>query len=370
MADALCGPSSALQNFQKHTQQDRTLQQDRIVSRPGASSGFRTPSQNAGVLDPEFEAFQAGVQAPATLPVSAFFQQSIPQRNHTPIIQQASSPAPDWALDFQRLNLSTPSPVSTGKARASPLAPAVSHASSTQPMMAPVSVSGFAPMNMYEPSYGEMAPSMYGSGIGMDYRSMQQPQMEQHHMAQAPQMAFDAEAFERAFEAASVEMQTNEQMVNGMTRHVEKADWGMRDGYTRLSETPISPESTVQQEQAQQKQQQNSSQPNPDALAQTAGQLLATVSHETSEKFAQSSFLTLMRRLRDHEVVVEGENFIEVSEPFTMYGITRLTGQSSTNTIANTTGMATEAVEEPESLFNNHSPPVGPDSSGDDVGEF
>jgi hypothetical protein len=204
----------------------------------------------------------------------------------------------------------------------------------------------------------------------MDYRSMQQPQMEQHHMAQAPQMAFDAEAFERAFEAASVEMQTNEQTVNGMTRHVEKADWGMIDGYTRLSETTISPESTVQQEQAQQKQQQNSSQPNPDALAQTAGQLLETVSHETSEKFTQSSFLALMRRLRDHEVVVEGENFIEVSEPFTMYGITRLTRQSSTNAIANTTGMATEAVEEPESLFNNHGPPVGPDSSGDDVGEF
>jgi len=33
MADALCGPSNALQNFQKHTAVDRTLQQDRLVSR-------------------------------------------------------------------------------------------------------------------------------------------------------------------------------------------------------------------------------------------------------------------------------------------------------------------------------------------------
>jgi hypothetical protein len=33
MADALCGPSNALQNFQKHTAVDRTLQQDRIVNR-------------------------------------------------------------------------------------------------------------------------------------------------------------------------------------------------------------------------------------------------------------------------------------------------------------------------------------------------
>lgn len=33
MADALCGPSNALQNFQKHTAVDRTLQQDRLISR-------------------------------------------------------------------------------------------------------------------------------------------------------------------------------------------------------------------------------------------------------------------------------------------------------------------------------------------------
>ena len=33
MGDALCGPSNALQNFQKHTSVDRTLQQDRLTSR-------------------------------------------------------------------------------------------------------------------------------------------------------------------------------------------------------------------------------------------------------------------------------------------------------------------------------------------------
>lgn len=33
MGDALCGPSNALQNFQKHASADRTLQQDRLTSR-------------------------------------------------------------------------------------------------------------------------------------------------------------------------------------------------------------------------------------------------------------------------------------------------------------------------------------------------
>lgn len=33
MGDAMCGPSNPLQNFQKHTSVDRTLQQDRLTSR-------------------------------------------------------------------------------------------------------------------------------------------------------------------------------------------------------------------------------------------------------------------------------------------------------------------------------------------------
>jgi len=49
-------------------------------------------------------------------------------------------------------------------------------------------------------------------------------------------------------------------------------------------------------------------------LARTAGSLLESVSHDTSEKFQSSVFLQLMRRLRDKEVTVEGEKFVEVSE--------------------------------------------------------
>ena len=44
MADSLCGPSNALQNFQKHSTVDRTLQQDRLISRQSPS---RVRSQKA-----------------------------------------------------------------------------------------------------------------------------------------------------------------------------------------------------------------------------------------------------------------------------------------------------------------------------------
>lgn len=48
-------------------------------------------------------------------------------------------------------------------------------------------------------------------------------------------------------------------------------------------------------------------------LSRTAGQLLQSISHDTSQKFQDSVFLNLMRRIRDKEVRVDGENFVEVS---------------------------------------------------------
>lgn len=48
-------------------------------------------------------------------------------------------------------------------------------------------------------------------------------------------------------------------------------------------------------------------------LAKTAGALLDSVQHEQSQKFRESNFLALMRRLRDREVHVEGDEFRDVS---------------------------------------------------------
>jgi len=46
-----------------------------------------------------------------------------------------------------------------------------------------------------------------------------------------------------------------------------------------------------------------------DALARTAGELLNAVQHDTSEKFANSQFLNLMRQLRDREIEVQDDDF-------------------------------------------------------------
>ena len=49
-----------------------------------------------------------------------------------------------------------------------------------------------------------------------------------------------------------------------------------------------------------------------DELSRTAGQLLESVKGDTSKKFQQSNFLSLMRQLRDREVRVDGDKIVNV----------------------------------------------------------
>ncbi|KAF2452393.1 hypothetical protein BDY21DRAFT_375584 [Lineolata rhizophorae] len=124
MGDAACGPSNPLQNFQKHASADRSLQQDRLFSssRQAPSQSFRSgPGPNAGLLDPEFEAFQAGASHD---PVGSQLQHAPPGWPHDltaswhPQPFQTAPPAQPqpqhphlegWAADFHRMHISSPS---------------------------------------------------------------------------------------------------------------------------------------------------------------------------------------------------------------------------------------------------------------------
>ena len=66
-------------------------------------------------------------------------------------------------------------------------------------------------------------------------------------------------------------------------------------------------ERAIQQEEEQGPQQQEDD----DALAATAHELLEKVEHNKTEKFRNSQFLSLMRKLRDREVKIEGDKMVE-----------------------------------------------------------
>jgi hypothetical protein len=78
-------------------------------------------------------------------------------------------------------------------------------------------------------------------------------------------------------------------------------------GYMRTPE-----HERVQQQPEEQKQDHQPPINNDDEMAETAGRLLERVADNTSEKFQNSQFLELMRRLRDREVRVEEDKIVEV----------------------------------------------------------
>jgi ABC-type Fe2+-enterobactin transport system substrate-binding protein len=151
----------------------------------------------------------------------------------------------------------------------------------------------------------------------------------------------DMAAFERAFDAARQEMleldaeaqrelQDKDAQLDSVTRELQEetnhlAAQELEKMKDRVAEMEAGTASLLKEQQLtdhrvpdpltkeQQKEEENPEHPNDDELSQVAGQLLDSVSHETSDKFQSSVFLQLMRRLRDKEVRVEGEEFVEVS---------------------------------------------------------
>jgi len=80
------------------------------------------------------------------------------------------------------------------------------------------------------------------------------------------------------------------------------------DGLSTMDQRPLSP---ALDRQAQEPEQEAQQPDDSDELAMVAGDLLEKVADNRSSKFQNSSFLTLMRRLRDKEVKVQGDKVIE-----------------------------------------------------------
>ncbi|KAF2264598.1 hypothetical protein CC78DRAFT_231713 [Lojkania enalia] len=430
MADALCGPSNALQNFQKHTSVDRTPQQDRLTSRHSPAQNFRSsPGPNAGILDPEFEAFQAGNGHPPPA-----FHHLPPHFSHPPPPPQfaQASQAPDWAADFQRLDI--------GPAQSAPIQrpyqPQVSNAASswhqdflrhTSPVMqAPIyqqpkflGISGYDVSEHTGPTFQQA--SVFGVANHNPISAVALGKQRAREMA--PE--FDEAAFERAFAQAqqdileeastsiqetvaehsrSVEtdpimrriqekrppvyatiklrsevdlgklveaepwlqdlesMESSGQLIRDATEakwcvdalqkivdreapkkiksRAEKLITSINErlmsaypllaptisvntgsvwedlaaaGYTAEGYTTETPLFKQRGEQSEQKKEEQPLRSDDDEMAETAGRLLERVADNTSQKFQNSQFLELMRRLRDREVRIDGDKMVEVS---------------------------------------------------------
>ncbi|KIX94030.1 uncharacterized protein Z520_10367 [Fonsecaea multimorphosa CBS 102226] len=319
MADALCGPSNPLQNLQKHTQVDRTLQQDRLIgNRQSPSQGFRTVDPRAGSLDADFQAFETSTPHP--------FQFQQPELFH-PQSHVPSAPA-GWAADFQRLSISQQQqPMPAGQFRIeAPLIKSTTLGGWQNEFMRQRSGAGtpvaqgkqavrdgpqLSNASMFQQSMMDYSQPMYQSYSG-DFQ--QQPQMQQ----QATMMSMEQHVqisdvdFEAAFADAFAHAQEMDQQ--------RAASRLSSDPDAMIAETdiqrPVDAETVrigsdaiAYREKADRTADQDTR--DADELARTAGQLLTSVSHDNSEKFQNSQFLQLMRKIRDREVEVQGDELQE-----------------------------------------------------------
>ncbi|KAL1965143.1 hypothetical protein VTN77DRAFT_6056 [Rasamsonia byssochlamydoides] len=307
MADAICGPSNALQSFQKHTSVDRTLQQDRLVTRQSPAQGFRSPNPNAGVLDAEFEAFETNFAGQPASELERVGPYAAPSHSHQPIFPTAGA---DWAADFQRLHLSGPSHESPQHqfrpgAQAAPGGWQDEFLRQQQQQQR-TSLQQSSPMPTFQSSF---RPNYQMSGGIMQPLPTHQDTSQAHNQLKTE--TFDESAFEAAFEQARAELERQE--------NAAVAQQDVTESESQQTDTSVLPEQTEKirigsdlilhdnKSDAQQRRD------DADELAKTAGQLLDSVSHDQSQKFRDSTFLALMRRIRDREVHIEGDEFREVS---------------------------------------------------------
>lgn len=323
-------PSRSSPNFQAQL----TIQQ-----------GFRTQDPRAGSQDAEFAAFEAG---PAT------FEQPLYSGNfptHLANVPRQHGVAPGWAADFQNLQISQ-QPLRSQQFRAE--APLVrsngwqhefvrqqpsgrSTIAQGKQAYVPSVASQYTNLNYSYPQNlnGSYAPV---TSAGIYQQPLSQPQYQQEN---GGEIMYDEAGFDDAFAQASrhAEDMTREELAPGHSieesveqqgsdllnkdaMRIGQSDLEYMDhtdvdyGFQSLSKTPSPVQYRIGSDAIKYRDQEDQvrdQEREADDLARTAGQLLNSVQHDTSDKFQNSQFLSLMRKIRDGEVRVQGEEFRETN---------------------------------------------------------
>ena len=166
---------------------------------------------------------------------------------------------------------------------------------------------------------------------------------------------FDEASFERAFDMAKEDMIGDETSTIAAEsfateQHQEEATAQMSQESHQLNQNDVLenqqdphqhldinnhylPQEPLVEEQ---KESNHSTREDDDALAATAQELLEKVEHNQTDKFRNSQFLGLMRRLRDREVKVEGDKMVETVSATQAHPKRTLTPDSGYDSGANT----------------------------------
>ncbi|RKF77005.1 putative peroxin 20 [Golovinomyces cichoracearum] len=308
MAGGMCGPSNPLQNLQKQSSIDRTLQQDRYISRQLFSNGFRlSQGPSSEVVEAEFKEFQN-----ASLPIDHALPSFEISKNISDLQHSQNS---NWVSDFMNLNFSTSSSTSTQQITLPPEYPPVQqeafnygHTIKRQQ----IQKSNMAHLsNMHEVNnmsiFDTSNPVPPTNEIGDKLKHHSNQLLESQAFFEEK---YDQEAFARAFKQVA-ELEKNEvqdthqepasleQESLSKNRFVDSSP--ILDD-VHLTQAPIGADA-IEYENFYEEHDSSS-------LSRTASKLLKSVDDDQSLKFQNSQFLELMRQFRDKNATIKGNKIV------------------------------------------------------------
>jgi len=338
MADSMCGPSNGAKNLLAHVDRDRTHHQDRLVNAPQAGPGnaFRSHTPLSNGAEMAFGGFQQG-----GAPMDAAFGHGLDMNAIGSIVPHTAGgrayghPAPGVPTMMGHIGPGAPaarlaSPATGGTSHQEwvgqfsgmQLGPAVAGPSTAMPVQAhPATMSPMSQMNLQQASFG--MPMYGGAAFGLQNPTMN-PLTHQQPQATLPQdnaAAIDVEAFNRAFgeyDDANFETELagwseTQQLAN--TEFAEAQDrWMAEHGpHLETSAAPTAAEMEVIDADLENLAQEQDKRRSDDELARAAVDIVNSVADNTSDKFKNSRFFELMRRIGNREVVVAGDSFVSAT---------------------------------------------------------
>ncbi|KUI53565.1 hypothetical protein VP1G_00840 [Cytospora mali] len=356
MADNLCGPSAPTKGLVGHLNGDRTLQQDRVVNAPGVASGtvFRSTENPANVAagDAAFAAFTATQPQPQAL--ATHHSQAMRENRHVlpdgrvvrinqdgrtfrethpallgmglpglTVREGFDGPAQantSWVQDFERMQLDQRArPAALGNPAVfphqvnAPYLPSVNGVSSSP---------NFGYMNhggqmMMSTNVGPLGPSHIGPVNAPGFQVTQQAGASSQTFGHYPQAVALAANTEEALNAAFAlyDNDFQEEMDQWVAQHGpedrEDHDAIMEVLADDLDERRRSGDPRVLAQNAADNRAKAKALEDHE-LRKHATRILAVMA-DGNDKFKNSSFNDLMRRIVNREVVVEGNEIIDVT---------------------------------------------------------
>ncbi|CAZ80276.1 unnamed protein product [Tuber melanosporum] len=288
---ALCGPSTALGSLQKHVSADKTLQQDRVQRQGSFPNAFRTQNTDPR-LEHEFSQFSSSVAA-ANLEIATAHHH---QQQH----QHLGNVDASWASDFRRLHVGAGPPLRLPHHQQQQQWGGGWHEEFlSHPTTAAAGIYTTTPEHVHPDPQQLAIFSGTNTSAGFPrYTPISQNPYHSPAATTAPTTITSVEedlineAFEKAFESAGAQL--------------------AEPIATTPQPTVAPPPQAVVEEPP--KQEESNQDKDCDDLSRTAGNLLTSLQNNQSQKFRESNFLALMRRLRDREVKVEGDGLVEISD--------------------------------------------------------